>query len=867
MNRLLISTMLGAPASVVLPVLALAAEQPQTTQDPTPPASVNGDNIPVDSNGDGIDDAGEILVVATRLKGQVAAAQPPLVTLDEEEIASYGAGSIQELLAALAPQTGSGRGRGDGSPVILLNGMRISNFREMRGLPPEAIRRVEVLPEEVALKFGYRPDQRVVNFILKDNFKSFGSESDLNLPARGGYTDWKQELTLARIDKGARLNVTGSFEKQSPLTEAERGIVQTASSGVKVAGDPNAAEYRTLLSDTTSAQLNATWAKPLGGGAGLTLNALVQRDDAKSLNGLNTVTLTDPATGTAYARTLLDPEALTTRRKTTTMSLGAGLNKPLGSWQLSATADGSHVVTDSRIDNRANLTGLQALVDSGAFGADGPIPEDAIVGVGADRAHSVTNSLTSLATLSGQPLTLPGGPASLTVKAGYAYSGIRSSDTRTTSGDIRLTRGDVQAGFSLDVPITSRRENFGSAIGDLSLNLNGEVHHLSDFGSLTDYGAGLTWGPTEKLSLTASYIATQAAPGLSDLGAPTTVTQGVALYDFTRGETVLATVINGGNPNLRKERQHDIKLAANWTLPFLKNSSLIVEYFRNRSTDTTNAFPLLTPAVEAAFPGRVVRDANGRIVSVDQSPVTFASEKSSRLRWGINIAGNFGKPDPSQAQRRGGFRGMMGGMGGPPPGGMGAGGPPPGGPGGSGGGFGRMRGGGPGGGGPGGGGNDGRGRWNLSLTHTIQFTNTVQIVPGGAVLNLLDGDAVSGSGVARHSIQLEGGGFYRGFGLRLNGTYTGGTHVDSSGAPGSTRLDFAPIATFNMRLFADLGRVPGLADKTPFFKGARLSIGVDNVFDAQQKVTDGNGDVPLRYQAGYLDPAGRVIKLEFRKQF
>ncbi|MCW1381199.1 TonB-dependent receptor [Novosphingobium sp. KCTC 2891] len=840
-----------AAATLLTPFAPAFAAEGQDAPTATAPVSIGGDNLPVDSNGDGVDDAGEILVVATRLKGQVSSVQPPLVTLDEEEIASYGAGSIQELLSALAPQTGSGRGRGDGAPVVLLNGMRISGFREMRGLPPEAIRRVEVLPEEVALKYGYRPDQRVVNFILKDNFRSFGSETDLNLPGGGGYSDWKQELTLARIDNGARFNVTGTFEDQSPLTEGERGIVQAGGAGTAVTGDPVPADYRTLLADTRSAALNATLAKPLGGGAGLTVNALLQRDDSRSLNGLNSVVLTDPD-GTAYARSVLTPEPLATRKRTTTISAGAALNKPLGGWQLALTADGSHVVTESTIDNRADLSGLQALVDAGTISASGALPGSAIAAVGPDRARSRTNSFTSLATLTGQPLRLPGGEASLTVKAGYAYSGIRSSDTRTLSGETSLTRGDAQAGFSLDLPITSRRENFGAGVGDLSLNLNGEVHHLSDFGSLTDYGAGLTWALTEKLSLSASYIATQAAPGLSDLGAPTTVTTGVALYDFTRGESVLATVISGGNPNLQKEQQRDIKLAANWDLPFLKNSSLIVEYFRNRSTNTTNAFPLLTPEVEAAFPGRVVRDAAGRIVSVDQSPVTFAEETSSRLRFGINLSGSFGKPDPNA--RRGGMRGMM--AGGPPPGGAGAGGPP------LGGGFGRgMRGGGPGGGG------DGRGRWNLSLTHTIQFMNRVQIVPGGAVLDLLDGDAVSGGGVARHSFQLEGGGFYRGFGLRVNGTYTGGTHVDASGAPGSTRLDFAPIAKVNLRVFADLGRQPKLVEKVPFFKGARLSLGVDNLFDAQQRVTDANGDVPLRYQPGYLDPAGRVFKLEFRKQF
>jgi hypothetical protein len=72
----------------------------------------------------------------TPIKGVVKADQPPIVTLDEEEIASYGVSSIQDLLSVLAPQTGSGRGRSSDGPVILLNGMRISNFREMRGCRP-----------------------------------------------------------------------------------------------------------------------------------------------------------------------------------------------------------------------------------------------------------------------------------------------------------------------------------------------------------------------------------------------------------------------------------------------------------------------------------------------------------------------------------------------------------------------------------------------------------------------------------------------------------------------------------------------------------------------------------------------------------
>jgi len=120
--------------------------------------------------------AGDIVVIAERIRGAVDTDVPPVEVLNEADIAAAGAGSLTDLLAAVAPQTNSGRGRGGGQPVILLNGQRISGFREIRDLPPEAIKQVQVFPEEVALKYGFRPDQRVINFILKENFASFITE-------------------------------------------------------------------------------------------------------------------------------------------------------------------------------------------------------------------------------------------------------------------------------------------------------------------------------------------------------------------------------------------------------------------------------------------------------------------------------------------------------------------------------------------------------------------------------------------------------------------------------------------------------------------------------------------------------------------
>ena len=61
--------------------------------------------------------------------------------------------------------------------------------------------------------------------------------------------------------------------------------------------------------------------------------------------------------------------------------------------------------------------------------------------------------------------------------------------------------------------------------------------------------------------------------------------------------------------------------------------------------------------------------------------------------------------------------------------------------------------------------------------------------------------------------------------------------------------------------------LPKLIEKLPFLKGSRLRLSFDNLFDAQRRITDANGVVPLNYQPGYIDPLGRYIELEWRKTF
>jgi hypothetical protein len=85
--------------------------------------------------------------------------------------------------------------------IFLLNGQRTSGYQDIGSLPPEAIDKVEVLPEPAALKFGYPPSRRVVNFITKRRFSqtearaTFGAAMDgVISPTTAG---WPMRVSIA----------------------------------------------------------------------------------------------------------------------------------------------------------------------------------------------------------------------------------------------------------------------------------------------------------------------------------------------------------------------------------------------------------------------------------------------------------------------------------------------------------------------------------------------------------------------------------------------------------------------------------------------------------------------------------------------
>lgn len=878
-------------------------------------AQSTGSSVAIANDGieDAVDDArsGEIVVTAERIRGSVDTDVPPVEQLNEADIAAVGASSLTDLVAAVAPQANSGRGRGGGMPIILLNGQRVSGFRELRDLPPEAIRQVQIFPEEVAIKYGFRPDQRVINFILKDNFASFATEMEHAQPQDGGFGRNEFETTLTRIGKTTRFNLDIELERSTALTESERDLIASggsllardgnisglgvngeiapalsalAGSNVTKAGiplglsNPNLTQFvsmanrlndtdigdvRTLLPRTERLEVNGTWSQSLGPQTILSLNANYALNGSESLLGLPGTSFVLPGSSAfspfgqdvTLSRYFDAPRPLERESETHVFQTGGTFNHALGAWRWTVTGNYARTANDTRTTRNADFTAIRAGVLAGTinpfaadFGAN-------LLLLAPDLASSLNQNMDVRSTLAGTAFKLPAGDVQMTFASGFTRQMLDSETWRSgVINNVALRRNIMNHSVNAELPVTGRDFGLGAAIGEWAINGNIGYSDLSDFGMLLEYGAGLRWAPARNLTFQASITGDENAPGIGQLGNPVLVTPNVATYDFTRGESLFINVVTGGNAALIGEKRRDLILNANWTPNFIKDFALQFSYFKNNSRNTTAAFPLLTPEIEAAFASRVLRDVNGRLVSIDQRPVNFDRETSQRIRWGFNVSGNIGAAPPA----RGPF-GAPAGAGAPRGPGAATGTP-----------AGATRAGGGrgfGGGGFGGGGGQ-PSRWNIAVYHTYRIQDEVLIRSGVPVLDLLNGSATSSNGgAARHEVELSGGMFHKGFGLRLQGTYKSGTTASGSGLVGSNDLRFSGVAAINTFLFVNLDQQARVVKAAPFLKGSRITLRVDNILNDIVDVRDQNGNVPLGYQQGYIDPRGRVFELSIRKRF
>ena len=801
-----------ASAALLLPIPAFAQEAPVAAEQPTPAAAQPADEL------DMLDEEGEetIVVTGSRPRGSVVGDIPAENVLNPRDIRATGATTIAELLEAVAAQTGSARGRDGGRPVLLLNGQRISGFRELRDLPPEAIERMEILPEEVALKYGYSADQRVVNIVLRRRFNSTSAELGATVATDGGYLAGKADATRLIIRNGQRTSLNLRVDGNDPLYESERDIgLNPAATGA----DPR--DFRTLVGSQQSARLTGSINRTILGDVGATVTAEAGRSRSRGRFGIDPFEADNP---------------LTRNSVTDSGGLGVALNKQLDNWRLSSIANAQvdHTEGDSE---RSLLTA----------------PND-------NENRSTRRAFSLDGTATGPLFALPAGDANATFKLGLDRTDLDSRARRAgvvTSSDLGRTAGEASA--SLDLPLARR----ASAVGRLTANANAKVTQLSDFGTLTAVGAGLNWSPVPDLTLLTSFTREEGPPSLGQLGDPLVETDNVNFFDAVTGQSIAVTALSGGNPNLAADRRTVFKLGGNWRPSEKLDLRLRADLVSQAIDNPQIGFPAVTPALEAAFPDRFERDVTGRLTRVDLRPVNADRSRRDTLRWGFDFTKPLASNPPSREQiaaLRARF-GQRPAPATPPAGATPSAAETPGAApadtpranrGGRGGGGGRF------------GGRNG-GRLTLSATHTLTFKDELTIAPGLPALDYLNGEALnSNGGRPRHVVEVESGYYNNGLGARLTADWRSGTRVD--GGLGED-LRFGNYATYDLRLFANLGERFDLVSKNPFFLGSSVRFEVKNIFNARPDVRGGDGNIPFAYQPDRLEPIGRTVGVSFRKLF
>lgn len=691
-----------------------------------------------------------------------AALVEPETELGEAEIDAYGASSIGDLVSRIAPLTG----RADARPVILINGERADGATGINGFPPEALARIAILRPEAAERYGYPPGQRVVNLVLKKSFASWQGEAGAKIATAGGRESGRVSLGRFVIDGKARWSARADLSRDNRLLKSAR-------SGDKGPGGDDA--RRTLLPASANRALNLDVTRPIGRFNG-TLSLDVARRDTRQLLG--------PAPADAARPALRGDQG------TTNLGLSALLGGPLAGWHGNLVARYSRSWSDSALER-----GAAAAVET-------------------DRTRSFSEILSAQVNLNRPVMTLPAGMVTSNILIGATRNRSRNrrfADQGPQAADLAFGRRQYDARLSLGVPVSSSTSDRFSALGDLSIDVAGGASAASGTSMQKSFDLGMNWTPVPILQLHASAGFAQLIPSADQLGGPY-VEDIRRIYDYRRQELAEPRWITGGNPDLGRGRLRTYSLRASLR-PFADPQiTLTSEYQRQVSTGGAGLFPVLTPAVERAFPERIVRDAAGRLMSVDARPIRIARDLNERLENSVILAFSTArKNDPAAAA-------------------------------------------------------PGAAPWQVtvSVNHGWLLRSELLTRPGTPPIDRLRGDTAQ----SRHSVAFQLVAGRAGAGGAIEGNWQSPFRLrDSASAGGALDYRHDAVMRLNLRLFVEPERLLRGAEKPAWVKDLNISLDIQNLSNSYRRVTLDDGSVPAGYRRYDADPLGRTIQLSVRKRF
>jgi hypothetical protein len=849
----------------ILALLQVAAPVQETPVSPAPP----------ESEQTGLLDS--LVVKATRGKAE-GPAQPEL-TLDASEIQATGASTVQDLVTLLAAEITTGEPDAP-PPVYLANGRRISGFQEISGLPSQAIERMDVLPPASAIAYGYRPNQKVVNFVLRKHFRSAAVEVEEVATTAPGRTVERFDGDLFRLAGDERTTVGLDWRQESTLFETERDIyrVPSATSPYGLVGNVAATTFGREIDPVLSALAggpvsvtsapDAAWEGPVtlasfAAGAGDpdlsaiianrsllpslgqgNFKAAITRDLARKVSVTVSVDLEDaqrtsylglPATSvklpagspfspfagdvTVY-RYLDAPWSQLRVQDNFKGQLAMAANGYVGDWRWSLT--GNYERNDSKTTTGRGVDSAPWKAAIAARDPEvnpfGPVSRALLKINARDVAKSKSRAAKAELVLNGDVAEIPAGRVSSTVKVGgerieQISDALRNGAPMRSNYDRRTlsVHGDI------DVPLASRSHEVLPVLGELTASVNAG-YNVETFKDRLAMGAGLNWSPDKLVSVNLSLSEEQSAPNANQIVDPVVQTPSVTVFDFSTGTSVTVSRTEGGNKGLENDRRRTLRAGVNLR-PVGRDGgptrlTVNANYVRTHIEDPISNFPVITPALEAAFPERFTRNAEGVLTAIDSRPLNFDAIDREELRGGINLTRFIGRP------KKGAPKGTK-----PDPKAV--------------------------------------GQVQLSLNYTLRLRDETTLRHGLAPLDLLNGASTSRRGQPREELNFRVNAFRQGVGVNVNGAWRGGSVIDAGPTTGALRFD--DQTTVNLSAFYEVPRDVKAGPASSWLAGARVTLAADNLFYSRPMVKDARGATPQAYQPDYLDPLGRTVKLTLRK--
>lgn len=800
-----------------------------------------------------LNDPDEIVVTAARRGEAKVAAETEFA---EDEIAAQGADSIQDLLARLAPFIdGSGE-----EPVILINGKPVGFDRSILSYPAEALDRLAVLKPEAAAQYGEPAGKRVVNLVLKKSFSTLNVDAGADFATAGGQYSGTLSVGRTAIEGDTRWNAQARIGGDSAFRKTARnipprdgifdsvGFVSAPGGGeidpalslaagrlVTAAGipigalngmpdlddfaatadalhpvDPN--RFETLQSARRSASFGIGVTRPLGDfSASLNLNAT--RNSSEGERGLPMASLVIPAghpwspfaDDVVLTRPFAGERPLRNDNSSTALSGSLTVNGAIDGWQTSLAVSYSRIRAVNFFENGVDVARVQQRIDAAdpGFNPYGVWDEGLMI---ATRGRTKGENLNARLNVSKAIFDLPAGPLTwnLTASAGRNSTQSQQSDALGNPATAHnITRSQSSGQTSLSIPISRRGEGGIGFLGDLSADLNASVQTMTNSRAQKRFGSNISWSPSPIIQLRGSIDYAQTAPSFDELDAPivTTVTR---IFDYARQEVAEPVWITGGNPDLAGGSRQNLSLGA---LVRPLGSQLLtvnVGYRQSVAKGGLASFPELTPAIEAAFPERVTRDAEGRLVMVDARPINIARDTDTSLSSGVAL-----RLGPARRRERGAAPGDPL-------------------------------------------------QLSIALNHSWRLKSELLTRPGIPAI-----DQLADSGQSRHSLSLQITAGKRGIGANVNGNWSSASTVSNA----DRLFRFKPPLTFNLSMFVEPGRLAKQSSPGGLTKDLKISFDIQNVFNGYRRITLDDGSIPPGYTRDEIDPLGRTVRINVRKRF